>query len=131
MRTAARVLARRAGEEISAAGETALHRLGRATGLVRFLRAVPELEARNRIPLVDGRPEAIAARAGEALGSCPTAKVLRGVLPVSARAAATEAWLTRHHLRRIAGDPSTVARGVSEPAPLTRSFLLWRWSRGL
>ena len=41
--------------------EVPVRAFGWATGLANYLRAVPELEARGRVPLVDGRPEAIRA----------------------------------------------------------------------
>ena len=47
--------------------EGVVRALGRAAGLARFLAAVPELEARGRVPLVDGRPQAVAALARRAL----------------------------------------------------------------
>jgi 15-cis-phytoene synthase len=63
--------------------EAALRAFGWAAALAGYLRAVPELEARGRIPLLDGRPEAVAAlaRAGVGTrcgGACGPAPIAQG-----------------------------------------------------
>ncbi|EIE51555.1 hypothetical protein C357_08561, partial [Citreicella sp. 357] len=58
---------------------------GYASGLAQFLRAVPELEAQNRVPLVDGRPDAVAALARGGLDRL--ARVRRAGVTGPARAA--------------------------------------------
>ena len=73
---------------------------------------VPELEARGRIPLVDGRVEAIAKLAEAAWEKTPTKATLRQALPKSARPAVLEGWQTRRLLSRIAQDPGRVAQGA-------------------
>lgn len=104
-----------------------LSALGRATGLARFLRAVPALEAQNRIPLVDGRAEAIARLAKEALSRCPSARDMRKALPALARPAVTEAFLTTAILKQAERYPDRVATGDLGVSPLRRSFLLLKW----
>lgn len=105
MWTAARLLG--AGPE--AAGE--VRAFGRATALARFLQAVPELEARGRIPLIDGRPEAVAALARAALKATPGKAGLRKVLPRDARPALLEGWMTAPVLLQAIRQPSRVAEG--------------------
>jgi phytoene/squalene synthetase len=85
--------------------------LGRAAGLARFLQAVPDLEARGRIPLVDGRPEAVAALARQTLDEMPKRASLRQVLPGRARFAAIEAWQARPVLEQATRSPERVAEG--------------------
>jgi phytoene synthase len=129
MRVAARALARAAGEKApQAEAEDALRRLGYATGLARFLQAVPALEAQGRIPLVDGRAEAIAELARQAFADMPPRRNMRDLLPPSARPAMTEGFLTQSLLRQVASDPTRVAEGALVVPPLRRSLLLWRWS---
>ena len=50
-----------------ARAEPQFRAFGWATGLANFLRAVPELEARGRVPLPDGRPAAVRDLAAEGL----------------------------------------------------------------
>ncbi|MGL5008394.1 MAG: squalene/phytoene synthase family protein, partial [Paracoccaceae bacterium] len=56
------------------AGEAAARDLGWATGLAAYLRAVPELEARGRVPLVEGRAEAVRALAERGLARIAAAR---------------------------------------------------------
>ena len=86
-------------------------RYGTATALVRFLAAVPELEARGRIPLVDGRAEAIAALAERHWSARPTRAALRDAVPRKARAALLEGWQTPQLLAQAMREPRRVAEG--------------------
>lgn len=99
---------------------------GRATGLARFLRAVPELEARGRIPLLDGRAEAIGQLARDTLAHLQDRGIRR--LRTKARAAYTEGYLTRATLALAVRSPTRVASGALHLAPLRKTYLLWRWS---
>lgn len=90
--------------------EAALRAVGWATGLAGFLRAVPELEARGRVPLLDGRGAAVAGLAREGLLRMAAARAgLRGL--GSARAATIAGWQTEALLRRAAREPALVAEG--------------------
>lgn len=109
------------------AHEASLRKLGQAVGLARFLRAVPELEAQGRIPLVDGRAEAIAQKAQAVLDQTDFDKVRRS-LPKAVRPAVTEAFLARDILQQAAQSPGRVAGGDLFVTPLRRSFRLWQWS---
>jgi phytoene/squalene synthetase len=99
------VAARALGAAEDARGEVTA--LGRAAALARFLQAVPELEARGRVPLVDGRAEAVRALAEGALAELPR----RVALPGLGRAALLEGWQARPLLVRAARDPAAVAEG--------------------
>ena len=79
---------------------------GTAAALVRFLCAVPDLESRGRIPLVDGRVEAIAQLAKDAMASLSPVDV-----PKSASPALLEGWQTRVLLAQIVKTPHRVAAG--------------------
>lgn len=106
-----------------AGAEGAVRAFGRATALVQFLRAVPELEARGRVPLVDGRPAAVQALAVAALTR------LQGFAPAVAgpgRAAMLAGWQTRPLLRLVARDPMAVAEGrLVLPEFSRRGRLVW------
>ena len=82
----------------------AVIRFGRAVGLARFFRAVPQLESTGRIPLVDGRAEAIANLAKEALDQMPDLKEPRDVL--------REGWMAKALLRQVVKSPIRVANGA-------------------
>lgn len=107
--------------------EEGVRKLGQAAGFARFLQAVPALEAQGRIPLVDGRAEAIAARAEAALSSVDLTAVKRA-LTRAARPAMTEAFLARDILHQVVRDPNRVASGQLTVAPMRRSFRLWQWT---
>lgn len=100
--------------------ESAARALGWAMGLANFLRAVPELEARGRQPLPDGRAEAVQALAKDGLQRLATAK---GRVPL---AAALAAWQARGLLRQVVANPAVVANGAMGLSEFAlRGGLLW------
>lgn len=100
--------------------ETAARSLGWAMGLANYLRAVPELEARGRQPLPDGRPQAVQALAQQGLERLVSA---RGRVPV---AACLAAWQARGLLTQVAQDPRVVADGAMGLSEFSRrARLLW------
>jgi phytoene synthase len=88
--------------------EAQVRALGWATGLANFLRAVPDLEARGRVPLVDGRVDAVRALAAEGLARL---KASRGAPVGAARPALLAGWQTGVLLRQVQQDPMVVAEG--------------------
>jgi 15-cis-phytoene synthase len=96
--------------------------VGWAAGLAAYLRAVPELEARGRVPLVDGRSDAVRALAERGLARLAMArKGARG------GAALLAGWQAARLLRQVTRDPSVVAdgrMGLSEFA--RRGGLIWQ-----
>ncbi len=60
--------------------EAVARAIGWASGLANFLRAVPELQSRGRVPLVDGRPEALRALAADGLARIASARRLRKLI---------------------------------------------------
>ncbi|MBU2993406.1 squalene/phytoene synthase family protein [Octadecabacter sp. 1_MG-2023] len=99
---------------------------GTATGLARYLVAVPELEDKGRKPLVDGRAEAIGELAHAALAKLDPR--VKRTLPKSARAALVESWETVPLLRQIARQPERVAQGAVGLSPFRSKFRLLRSS---
>jgi phytoene/squalene synthetase len=100
--------------------EPAARALGWAMGLANYLRAVPELEARGRQPLPDGRTEAVQALAKDGLQRLALAK---GRVPVAATLAA---WQARGLLRQVVADPAVVAKGAMGLSEFAlRGGLLW------
>ncbi|MEJ6388868.1 squalene/phytoene synthase family protein [Gymnodinialimonas ulvae] len=95
--------------------------IGRANALARYLCAVPELEVRGRMPLVDGRPAAIATLARNALADLPRRLPSGPAAPVLFEAAGA-----RSILIRAARDPMAVAEGRLEGSPLAERWALIR-----
>lgn len=102
--------------------------LGRAAALARYFQAVPALEMRGRIPLVDGRPEAVRQLSETTLLDVPHRTTLRANLPRLARAATLEAWSAAPILRQVVQDPSRVADGTLGQAEVARRGRLLWWS---
>jgi phytoene synthase len=105
-------------------GEAAVRDAAWAAALARFLVAVPELEARGRVPLVDGRPEAVAALARLGLGRLRRARAARGTVPRGAGPALYAGWQAAAVLQRAASDPGAVAVGRLVPGPARSSLRL-------
>ncbi|MDP3958585.1 MAG: squalene/phytoene synthase family protein [Pseudorhodobacter sp.] len=99
---------------------------GWAMGLAGFLRAVPELAARGRVPLCDPRPEAVAALAREGLARLAAARRNRRLVPAAARPALLAGWQSGALLALVADDPARVAEGrVQRSEVARRGGLLW------
>ncbi|MCR8549750.1 squalene/phytoene synthase family protein [Salipiger sp. P9] len=99
---------------------------GYAAGLAQFLRAVPELEAKGRVPLVDGRPEAVAALAQDGLMRLARARAGLGEVPKPARAALLAGWQAGPLLRQAAREPGRVADGALRLSEFhRRAGLMW------
>ena len=108
-------------------GEAVLRDFAHAVGVANWLQAIPELEARGRVPLVDGRPEAVAALAAEALERLRRARARRADLPRAATPALLAGWQAEGVLRRAVAEPARVAEGRLAPSEFRRrGGLLWR-----
>lgn len=101
-----------------------------AAGLANYLRAVPELVERNRIPLLDGRDEGLRALAARGLMRLNRARRTVGdVKP--ARAAMLAGWQAEALLRQVLREPQRVgdgSMGLSEFQK--RGRLLWQGLTG-
>lgn len=100
---------------------------GYASGLANFLMAVPALEQAKRVPLVDGRPEAVAKLAQEGLARLARARAQRGKVSPQARPALLAAWKAETVLKRAASAPGRVAQGALEGSEFASTAgLMWR-----
>ena len=105
--------------------EIPVRAMGWATGLANYLRAVPELEARGRLPLADGRPEAVQALAEDGLRCMANARAERSQVGRAAPALLA-GWQTEAILRQAARDPMAVAEGRLQMSEFARrGRLLW------
>jgi 15-cis-phytoene synthase len=109
-----------------AVAEPVARGVGWATGLANYLRAVPELEARGRVPLLDGRADAVRILAQRGLARLAQAQARHRSLGAGAPALLA-GWQTRGLLAQVVRDPMVVAdgrMGLSEASK--RGRLLWQ-----
>ncbi|MDW4497564.1 squalene/phytoene synthase family protein [Sulfitobacter sp. D35] len=103
-----------------------------AAGIAAWLCAVAELEARGRIPLVDGTPEGVRRLARSALDRLARARRNRGTVSRAARPALNSVAGTTRILRAAARDPARVADGrLTSDAALAGFSLALRTATGL
>lgn len=108
-----------------AGSEQALRDFGWAAGLAAYLQAVPDLVARGRIPLLDGRDTGVAALAGEGLERLNRAR--KAGLEPAAKPALLAGWQTRALLRMAQREPGRVGDANLRLSEFSRrGRLLWQ-----
>jgi len=110
MWTAARLL--------GAASEPVVRDFALASGVAALLRAVPELEARGKKPLVDGTANGVKALAEQALTRWKRAKSARHAVSKAAAPALVAGFAAKPVLQQAARDPGRVAAGALTVSPL-------------
>lgn len=107
-----------------AAQEPAARDVGFAMGVAGWLQAVPELQSRGRIPLVDGRDQAVADLAKRGLDRLSQA---RGTRFGAATSAIRAGWRSESLLKQVVANPGIVADGqMGTSEGKRRGTLLWR-----
>ncbi len=107
------------------AGEAALRDIAFASGLAAWFLAVPELKARGRIPLIDGRTSAVAQLADDGLRRLRRSRT--GVVSPAAKPAILSAWRAGALLRQARKHPARVATGGLRQSEFARrGSLLWQ-----
>lgn len=96
-----------------------------AAGLANWFLAIPELEARGRRPLPDGRPETLRRLAQDGLARLNEARV-----PGAARAALLTTWRAGPILQQARRDPALVAAGALGHSEFRKRISLLRRSLG-
>ncbi len=114
--------------ELAGAGDSAsVERLGLADGLARWFQAVPALEAQGRVPMVDGRPKAVADLARQGLGNLRDARRSLGRQPAEVAAVLRSTCQTKQILDRVVARPERVANGDVNVSGFRRKIsLLWK-----
>lgn len=105
--------------------EPAVRNYGWAAGMAAFLRAVPDLEARGRVPL----PEGVAARDVAAVGlkRLKAARAARRDVPKEVAPALLAGWQAGAILRQAVADPEAVREGRLGLSEFRRrGGLLWQ-----
>ncbi|EEE37493.1 hypothetical protein RKLH11_1329 [Rhodobacteraceae bacterium KLH11] len=113
-------------QALGQADESVLRDFGYAMGVANWFRAIPDLEARGRIPLLDGTQDGVRALAHEALGRLQQAQSARAAVSIQARPALYVGWQTEWVLRRVLSQPSRVAAGDLAQGEIRRRFSLMR-----
>jgi 15-cis-phytoene synthase len=94
---------------LGAQNETAVRRYAKGVAIANWLVAVPELEARSRMPLVDGRPEAVQSLAQSGLDALKS--VRKSDIAPSARPALWSGWKAKAILTQAVQNPLRVGAG--------------------
>ena len=89
-----------------------------AAGVANLLRAIPDLEERGRMPLVDGSEAGILALAQRANARLARATSARHTMAKAAAPVLFSGYLARPVLRQVCKDPGAVARGALGLPPL-------------
>jgi 15-cis-phytoene synthase len=101
-----------AARALGPADEAVVRDFAFASGLANWFRAIPALEARGRLPLPDGRRQAVQALARDGLARLERARAARRRVSGAAGAALLAGWQTAAVLRQVADDPRRVADGA-------------------
>lgn len=108
------------------AAEAPVRDMAWGSGIASLLRAVPELEARGRVPLLDGRPDGVRALAAQALDRFRRGKAGQRALDKRARPAVFALWRAEPALRAALADPHRVAEGLLDESEFRRRARLVR-----
>ncbi len=108
------------------AAEATVRAHARAAGIAGFLRAVPELEARGRIPMIDGTPQGVRDLAQAGLDALAEARSARSTVSKRAGHALYAGWRAGVTLRAARDIPERVIEGkLDESEFAKRAKLFW------
>lgn len=97
---------------------------GYALGVANWLRAIPALEDAQRVPLVDGRSEAVCALAQDGLARLDRARKARKHVSRAAAPAFLAAWEAGAILKQASQEPGRVAGGALGQSEFARKASL-------
>nr|WP_302479306.1 squalene/phytoene synthase family protein [Ruegeria arenilitoris] len=109
---------------LGAADEGVLRDFGYGVGVANWLRAIPGLEARGRIPLLVGTFEGVQALAQKALDRVQQARSNASGVSADARPALFAGWQAEWVLRQAAARPDRVAAGDLAQGEIRRRLSL-------
>lgn len=116
-----------AARALGPADEQVVRDAGFAVGVAAWLLAIPSLEARGRVPLLDGTPAGVAALANQGLGRLNAARARRGSVSKLARGALLHVGAAGSLLERAKKSPALVGQGkLLDPAEADRFGLAYR-----
>ncbi|MFP3383027.1 squalene/phytoene synthase family protein [Tritonibacter sp. SIMBA_163] len=102
-----------------------------AAGLAAYLRAIPELEAQKRVPLLDGTTAGIVRLAERGLDRLAAARRDRRAISAAASAALLPGWQAEALLKQIRAQPERVGAGALGVSEFRRRVsLMWQAGTG-
>ncbi|MES0824293.1 squalene/phytoene synthase family protein [Ruegeria sp. SCP11] len=120
-----------AAQVLGSADDTVLRDFGYAVGVANWFRAIPDLEARGRIPLLNGTPEGVRALAEKALDRLKSARSNASGVSAEARPALYVGWQAEWVLRQAVARPDRVATGDMAQGEIRRRLsLMWTVASG-
>lgn len=120
-----------AAASLGQADEAVVRGFAYGAGIANWLRAVPELEAQKRIPLLDGTLEGVQRLARKGLKKIEDAKAGRAGVSREAAAALLAGWQAEALLKQAVRQPERVAHGqLGQSEFARRASLMWRAACG-
>ena len=113
-------------QAMGTAEDGVLRDFGYAMGVANWFRAIPDLEARGRIPLLDGTQNGVRTLAQKALERLKRARSARSDVSVQARSALYAGWQTERVLQKASDRPEQVAAGALGQGEIRRRISLMR-----
>lgn len=116
---------------LGAADEDTVRAFGLAHGVASWLRAIPELERQNRVPMVDGTAAGVQELAQIGLEALQKSRRGAGGVDRSARLALLSGWQSGAILRQALAEPERVAQGALGMSEFRKRLrLMWCSSTG-
>ncbi|OBY27288.1 squalene/phytoene synthase family protein [Leisingera sp. JC1] len=122
-----------AAASLGQADEAVVRNFGYGVGVANWLRAIPELEAQKRIPLLDGTLEGVQSLARKGLERLSKARERRAGVSKDAGTALLAGWQAKAVLKQAIREPERVAQGAlgqsefRRRAGLMRRAVTGRW----
>ncbi len=111
---------------LGATAEKVVRDFAYGVGVANLLRAVPELEDRGRIPLLDGTPQGVRDLAQVGLDRLNSAAKMKAQVPASAAPALLTGWAARPVLGQAIASPQRVIDGALAPGHLRFTYVAVR-----
>lgn len=120
-----------AAQSLGPADADVLRDYGYAVGVANWLVAAPELEARGRIPLLDGTASGVRQLAQSGLERLSKARRNRSAISKDAHAALLAGWQAEARLKQAVAQPGRVADGTLGQSEFRRrTGLMWQAATG-
>lgn len=113
-----------AAHSLGPCDEQTVRHAGFAQGVANWFLAIPDLENRNRIPLVDGRPDGVRTLARDALTRLAIARANRAGVSAAARPAMLAIWEAETILKTAVRAPQAVGYGALRRSPAGKRLSL-------
>ncbi|OIQ45451.1 MAG: phytoene synthase [Roseobacter sp. MedPE-SW] len=119
-----------AAASLGQADEAVVRKFAYGVGVANLLRAIPDLVAHKRIPLLDGTPEGLRQLARKALARIQEAEQKRAMVSTEAGMPLLSGWQAKAILKQALRQPERVAEGsLGQSEFHRRTGLIWRAAR--